>query len=190
MNKTRRYFYLPEEGILSKLRLILVFMAFMGVASTAMPEQAAIKWESVGQVSSYGRERQGKRTSSGEIFNYHKLTAAHRTLPFGSIVLVTNLHNGKQVRVRINDRGPGFPSRIIDVSTAAAKRLGFNGLTDASIEVIYYGPITPDYSYLALRCGRGQGSKKPCSSHFTRKPSQQVIGEEIAWEKGSAGIVL
>ena len=175
---------------MSKLRLILVFMALMGVASLAMPDQVAIKWESVGQASSYGRERQGKRTSSGEIFNYHKLTAAHRTLPFGSIVLVTNLRNGKQVKVRINDRGPGFPRRIIDVSTAAAKRLGFNGLTDAAIEVLYYGPITPDYSYLALRCRSGQGARKPCMSHFTRKPSQQVIGEEIAWENGRAGIVL
>jgi rare lipoprotein A (peptidoglycan hydrolase) len=133
----------------------------------------------VGEASSYGREQQGKLTSSGEVFDYHKLTAAHRTLPFGSIVLVTNTRNGKRVKVRINDRGPGYPRRIIDVSTAAARRLGFDGLmTDASIAVLYYGPITPDYCYLALHCQAGQGGKKPCGSNFTRDFGQRGLGEK------------
>ena len=105
------------------------------------------------------------------------MTAAHRTLPFGSIVVVTNTRNGKQVRVRINDRGPGYPHRIIDVSTAAARRLGFDGLTDAKISVLYYGPVTPDYCYLALHCQAGQGGKKPCGSYFTRDFDHQGLGE-------------
>jgi rare lipoprotein A (peptidoglycan hydrolase) len=125
-------------------------------------------WRAFGKASSYGKEVQGRLTSSGEIFDYHKLTAAHRTLPFGSIVLVTNTHNGNQVKVRINDRGPGYPGRIIDVSTAAARRLGFDGLTDATITVLSLGPITPDYFALALRCGIGQGHKKPCGFYFTK----------------------
>jgi rare lipoprotein A len=156
---------------LSKPKLVIVLLTLLGITTLAMSQQVSIKWESVGKASSYGRERQGRLTSSGEVFDYHKLTAAHRTLPFGSIVLVTNTHNGKQVKVRINDRGPGYPGRIIDVSAAAAKRLGFDGLTDATITILYLGPITPDYFSLALRCGAGQGRKKPCGFYFTRDPS-------------------
>ncbi len=147
---------------------LLVLLTLSGIALPAMPQSAKIKWDSLGQASSYGKERQGKLTSSGEMFDYHKLTAAHRTLPFGSIVLVTNLHNNKQVKVRINDRGPGIPKRIIDVSTAAANRLGFDGLTDAKIEVLYYGEVTPDYLYLALNCKAGQPDWKPCASQLIR----------------------
>lgn len=155
---------------MSKPKLFIVLLTLLGISTLAMSQHVSIKWESAGKASSYGRERQGKRTSSGEVFDYHKLTAAHRTLPFGSIVLVTNTHNGKQVKVRINDRGPGYPGRIIDVSTAAAKRLGFDGLTDATIAVLYLGPVTPDYFCLALRCGAGQGRNKPCGFYFTRDP--------------------
>ena len=155
---------------MSKPKLFIVLLTLLGISTLAMPQHVSIKWESAGKASSYGRERQGKRTSSGEVFDYHKLTAAHRTLPFGSIVLVTNTHNGKQVKVRINDRGPGYPGRIIDVSTAAAKRLGFDGLTDATIAVLYLGSVTPDYFCLALRCGAGQGRNKPCGFYFTRDP--------------------
>ncbi len=163
---------------MSKRILVFFLLTLLGITSLALSQQVPIRWESAGKASSYGRERQGKRTSSGEVFDYRKLTAAHRTLPFGSIVLVTNTHNGKQVKVRINDRGPGYPHRIIDVSTAAAGRLGFDGLTDATIAVLYYGPVTPDYSYLALKCQAGQGGKKPCGSYFTRDFDQQGLGKE------------
>lgn len=163
---------------MSKRKLVLFLLALFGITTLARSQQVQIRWESAGKASSYGRERQGKPTSSGEIFDYHKLTAAHRTLPFGSIVLVTNTHNGKQVKVRINDRGPGYPHRIIDVSTAAARRLGFDGLTDATIAVLYYGPVTPDYYYLALHCQPGQGGKKPCGFYFTRDFDRQGLEEE------------
>jgi rare lipoprotein A len=171
---------LRQEGNLHKPKLVIVLLTLLGSTALAMSQQVSIKWESSGKASSYGKERQGKRTSSGEVFDYHKLTAAHRTLPFGSIVLVTNTHNGKQVKVRINDRGPGFPGRIIDVSTAAAQRLGFDGLTDATIAVLYLGPLTPDYFSLALRCRAGQGRSKPCGFYFTRDLDKQGFGEETA----------
>ncbi|WP_454916671.1 septal ring lytic transglycosylase RlpA family protein [Xanthobacter sediminis] len=70
---------------------------------------------------------QGQRTASGERFNPGELTAAHRSLPFGTKVRVTNVRNGKSVVVRINDRGPFVRGRIIDVSRAAASHLGFTG---------------------------------------------------------------
>jgi rare lipoprotein A len=76
-----------------------------------------------GIASWYGRKFHGKRTASGERFDMYALTAAHRTLPFGSIVQVTDLENGGSVRVRINDRGPFKSGRIIDLSYAAARKL-------------------------------------------------------------------
>ena len=71
----------------------------------------------------YHRRYYRQRTSSGERYDPHKLTAAHPTLPFGTVVLVTNAQNGRSVAVRVNDRGPFVPARIIDVSKAAAERL-------------------------------------------------------------------
>ena len=83
-------------------------------------------------------ELQGERTASGEMYNLRALTAAHRTLPFGTLVKVTNVANGKSVVVRINDRGPNVPDRIIDVTFEAAKRLGFieEGKALVEIEVV------------------------------------------------------
>ena len=78
----------------------------------------------VGVASYYGRRFHGRRTASGERFDMHALTAAHRTLPFGTLVEVTNPSSGKSVTVRINDRGPFHGNRVIDVSRAAASQLG------------------------------------------------------------------
>jgi rare lipoprotein A len=75
----------------------------------------------------------GGKTASGERANPHALTAAHRTLPFGTVVKVTNKRNGNTVFVRINDRGPFTRGRIIDVTPAAAQKLGFGGLTPVTI---------------------------------------------------------
>jgi rare lipoprotein A len=75
----------------------------------------------------------GGRTANGERALAHRLTAAHRTLPFGTMVRVTNKRNGKSIVVRINDRGPFIRGRIIDVTPAAAHLLGFNGLAPVSV---------------------------------------------------------
>jgi rare lipoprotein A len=77
-----------------------------------------------GEASWYGEPHHGRTTASGEAFDMNQLTAAHRTLPLGTRVLVTNLKNGRAVEVRINDRGPSVEGRIIDLSFAAAKELG------------------------------------------------------------------
>jgi len=91
-----------------------------------------------GLASWYGSDFHGKSTSSKEIFNMYDMTAAHKTLPFGTHVMVTNLKNGKSVMVRINDRGPFVKKRIIDLSYAAAKVLDMidTGVVPAKIEVL------------------------------------------------------
>jgi len=81
----------------------------------------------VGTASWYGEDFQGKPTASGEPFNMYDLTAAHPTLPLGTLVKVTNLRNRRAIVVRINDRGPIVPGRIIDVSYSTAKVLRFQG---------------------------------------------------------------
>ena len=80
-----------------------------------------------GQASWYGQPHHGRRTSSGEVYDMNKLTAAHRTLPLGTRLLVTNRDNGRTVEVRINDRGPFRRGRVLDLSYAAARQLGAIG---------------------------------------------------------------
>jgi rare lipoprotein A len=99
-----------------------------------------------GLASWYGAKHQGKRTASGEIFDQNKFTAAHRTLPWGSILMVTNLDNGKSVQVRINDRGPFTKGRVIDLSRAAARALGMvkSGVSPVRIESLSPRELTSD----------------------------------------------
>jgi rare lipoprotein A len=88
-----------------------------------------------GTASWYGPDFHGKRTSSGETYNMHAMTAAHKTLPLPTMVRVKNLFNGKTVVVKVNDRGPFVNDRIIDLSQAAAKQLGIIGPGTAEVEI-------------------------------------------------------
>lgn len=90
-----------------------------------------------GKASFYADFFQGRQTSNGETFKQRKLTAAHRTLPFGTRVRVKNLKNGKTVKVRINDRGPFVDGRIIDLSRKAARKLGMINDGVAPVELEY-----------------------------------------------------
>ena len=96
-------------------------------------------YDVVGRASWYGRPFHGRRTASGQIFNMNAFTAAHRTLPLGTRVRVTNLANGRSVVVIINDRGPFVKGRIIDVSRHAARRLGFQRKGTARVRVRVVG---------------------------------------------------
>ena len=86
--------------------------------------------------SVYSRKYHGRKTASGERLNIHALTAAHKSLAFGTRVRITNRSNGKSVIVRINDRGPFVKNRLIDVSPAAARSIGIRGLAQVSLLVI------------------------------------------------------
>ncbi len=122
--------------------LVLLFMA-AGPAQAMGPERMHEGQTQHGMASWYGAE-QGRHTASGERFNPNAMTAAHRHLPFGTIVRVTNELNGCSVDVRINDRGPWRHGRIIDVTDAAADVLQMKkrGTVPVTIEVIKLGPPT------------------------------------------------
>lgn len=91
-----------------------------------------------GLASYYGKGFQNKKTASGERFNLHSMTAAHKTLPFGTKVIVKNLRNGKTVKVRINDRGPFVKGRVIDLSKAAFSQIASleEGLARVEVRIV------------------------------------------------------
>jgi len=93
-----------------------------------------------GVASWYGTKFHGRKTSSGEVYNMHAMTAAHKTLPIPVYVHVKNLDNGRSTVVRVNDRGPFISGRIIDLSYAAAKKLGVDGPGTARVEISAVGP--------------------------------------------------
>ena len=110
-----------------KLTLATLLLAFAGTVSAQITE--------VGLASFYADKFDGRMTASGETFSQKKMTAAHRTLPFGTVVRVTNLDNNISVDVTINDRGPFVEKRIIDLSKAAAEKLKFVSKGTASVKV-------------------------------------------------------
>jgi rare lipoprotein A len=112
------------------------------VPPPSAPAPPASTFTQVGLASWYGNAHAGRRTASGEPFDPGALTAAHRTLPLGAVVRVTNLANRRSVEVRINDRGPADLSRVIDLSKRAAEDLDFtaDGTTRVRIELIRSSP--------------------------------------------------
>jgi rare lipoprotein A len=106
--------------------VIALIASFLGMPMTASAQSGAAS------VYAYS----GGRTASGERASPFALTAAHRTLPFGTLVRVTNTRTGRSVVVRINDRGPFVRGRIIDVTPAAARALSFSGLANVTLEVV------------------------------------------------------
>jgi len=126
------------------LPIVLASIVFAGgcaprKAPSATPASIAPRGVETGQASWYGKAHQGHLTASGERFDMHALTAAHRTLPFGTIVRVTHLKSGRSVDVRINDRGPYHSGRIIDLSYEAARKLGIVGRGTARVKVTVIG---------------------------------------------------
>ena len=101
-----------------------------------------------GQASWYGTKFHGRLTSSGEPFDMYQLTAAHRSLPIPAYVRVTNLANGRKTIVRVNDRGPFHPNRIIDLSYAAAVKLGFHQSGTAPVRVEVVRPQPPPQNFM------------------------------------------
>jgi rare lipoprotein A len=97
-------------------------------------------YDRIGIASWYGDDFHGRLTANGEIYDMHRLTAAHPTLPLPSLVRVTNLDNGHSLVVRVNDRGPFVKDRIIDLSKASARYLGIAHRGTGRVRVTYLGP--------------------------------------------------
>ncbi|WP_025247024.1 septal ring lytic transglycosylase RlpA family protein [Mannheimia varigena] len=98
-------------------------------------KQVIRKHFQTGVASYYANKFNGRRTANGETFSNSKLTAAHRTLPFGTLIEVTNIRNGRSVIVRVNDRGPYAHARVLDLSSAAAKHIGMHHSGTAKVKI-------------------------------------------------------
>ena len=145
-------------SVLSHLRCLTALLALTGLAHAQTPASAPPKTPAAaaapapaaapaaasgdeGKLAYYGRKFAGRKTASGQRFDPNAMTMAHKTLPFGSRVKVTNLVNQRSVVLRVNDRGPFTPDRIGDVSAGAARKLGMlrAGVVNARLEVLGSG---------------------------------------------------
>jgi len=145
MNAIRR----PDNGMRPRRMftftgaVLAIFLGVAGARAASPADHLIVKpghhhWYEFGVASWYGRFFQGKTTASGVPYNEDALTCAHRTLPLGSVLKVTNLRNNRSVIVTVNDRGPVPKDRVIDLSLAAAQDLGFSqrGLAPVKVELI------------------------------------------------------
>jgi len=127
------------KDALGKLFIFLVSTAILGCSSTAPKDEG--KWlgySETGIASFYADKHQAKKTASGELYNHDLKTAAHRTIPLGSTIKVTNVNNGKSVVATVNDRGPFVKDRIVDLSKSAFSSIGTtaSGLISVQLVVI------------------------------------------------------
>ncbi len=105
------------------------------------PENADVPMAESGIASWYGRPFHGRRTATGEVYDMHAMTAAHKTMPLPSYAVVRNPKNRREVVVRVNDRGPFKPGRIIDLSHAAARKLGISGIAKVEVRRLTHAEI-------------------------------------------------
>ncbi len=122
-----------------------------GAAPELVPQGSGRTEE--GKASWYGAPFHGRRASNGEVYDMYKLTAAHRTLPFGTVVRVTNLDNGKSTVVRITDRGPFVDNRIIDLSLAAAREIESVGPGVVPVRLEILSAIDPNAGFFTVQVG-------------------------------------
>jgi rare lipoprotein A len=134
-----------------------------------------------GLASWYGHPYHGRAAANGEIYDMEKLTAAHRTLPFGTMVRVTNLGNGKSVEVRIIDRGPFVAGRIIDLSHAAAEAIEMigPGVAQVRVDILSLQAIRPAENWYAVQAGA-----------FQDKDRAERLRSSMEREHGTARLVL
>ncbi len=157
-------------------------LSVLGCAGSAQfhtPLPGAVAWEEIGVATWYGHPYHGRQAASGEIYDMRKLTAAHRTLPFGTLVRVHNLENTKAVDVKINDRGPFVDGKIIDLSRSAARVLGFQraGQARVRLEVLSVPSAPATWNY-AVQVGA-----------FRWRTNAERVREEMERRYGSAVIV-
>ena len=148
----------------------------VSVPAPAPPPRPAVGTTEEGLASWYGHPYHGRHTTSGEIYDMEKMTAAHRTLPFGARVRVENLSNGREVEVRINDRGPFVEGRIIDLSRAAARKMAMLGPGTAQVRLrVLSLPEALSGAFFAVQVGA-----------FRNRSNAERLRDRLAREYGSA----
>lgn len=155
-------------------------------SDTTNDKNAKAKGKESGYASWYGGEFQGRPTASGEPYDMYGYTAAHKELPLGSIVAVTNLENGNKVVVRINDRGPFVEGRILDLTKAAAQELDFveKGTTKVEIEVIRQGDSPYEITPLGQVVNQQQPLRQPEYPQLSQEAQPQKVEPILRSDSG------
>ncbi|MFK7937510.1 MAG: septal ring lytic transglycosylase RlpA family protein [Saprospiraceae bacterium] len=159
------------------MKLITQFLAFSLTFLFAFNLSA----EEYGIASYYSDSFQGRKTASGERYDIGKLTAAHKSLPFGTIIKITRLDNKKSVRVRVNDRGPYIKGRIVDVSRKAAERLGIiqDGHAQVKVEVVGKGEVAPKAEPAVVTTPKPQPTTTPATraAEFAERTTPKPVAK-------------
>lgn len=157
------------------------------------PEPGGVPWREEGLASWYGQDFHGRRTASGERYNMYALTAAHKTLPLGTTVLVTDRRSGRSLRVRINDRGPFVAGRVIDLSYGAARRLGS---ASAGVVPVVLEATLPETAFAALGPAGApgeppalRGSFSVQAGSFSREANARGLRERLAPRYGTVRVL-
>ena len=153
------------------------------------PPRITARGTEIGRCSWYGPGFNGKRTASGEIYDQNGMTAAHRTLPLGTIVDVRNLENDRMIRVTINDRGPFKKNRVLDLSRAAAEALGIVGPGTAPVEIVAVGIEPIGGTSFAVQVGAFleiERANELAAALRGTYPAVQVTSDEV-WSRVQVG---
>lgn len=166
-----------------KFNTSLVLFAFsaviaMGLTGCTKKSNKVDISSQLGIASWYGHPFDGRPTASGEIYDMEKMTAAHRTLPLGAVVVVENLVNGKTTQVRINDRGPFVHDRIIDLSHAAAQSISMPGIANVKLTVVSMPP-TRDAPTFTVQVGA-----------FSSRADAEALRQQLSSQYGDARLVF
>ncbi|GAB3202933.1 rare lipoprotein A [Pontibacter aydingkolensis] len=169
----------------------VIILLFIGIHQPIFAQTQDIQ---TGEASWYGSKYHGRKTSSGERYNKNDMTAAHKTLPFGTKVKVTNLKNDEFVILRINDRGPFVGDRIIDVSEVAAKKLAFRGqgIVTVKVEVLELpGDYNPQNAGMyTIQTGAYRSSKNAMALSQKLKAFDKNLNVELMEDESKGKKVL
>lgn len=162
-----------------RLKQCFVWIALLFIFSMT---QAMAQKHVVGKASYYGSKFHGRLTSDGSVYHRDSLTCAHRTLPFGTLLKVRNVKNGREVIVKVNDRGPFVKGRIIDLSFAAAKKIGMLSTGVARVEVKKVGRAGIGYMLPELQLPDPMTGEFFTVSEWTQRSAGQG-GKDVAQDK-------
>ena len=185
---------MPSKTLENRSRAAVALMVFCalltGCSANRRPETrpSGVQPLEKGTASWYGTKFHGRRTASGERFDMNELTAAHPSLPFGTLLEVRNLRNGRSVVVRVNDRGPFSKSRILDLSFGAAREIGLvlSGTAPVELYLVEKGGAPPRFTVQVAAFGE-QGRADSLKDELSRFYPETVVRTDGTWSRVQVG---
>jgi len=167
------------------LAAILAASGLLAGCAGTSDRRGSPNWREEGLASWYGSDFHGRRTANGERYNMYAMTAAHKTLPLGTEVVVTSRESGRRVRVRVNDRGPFVAGRVIDLSFAAARALGS---ADAGVVPVVVEASLPASAFAAAGAAGGSGAGAGGTPPAGSRPSPPPLRGSFAVQVGAFAV--